>query len=53
MAVAGEVRRLLLAPGPDPALEVDAGLRPEGKNGPLVRTLESYARYYARWSLTW
>ena len=27
--------------GPDPALELDADLRPEGKNGPLVRTLDS------------
>ncbi len=53
MTVAGELRRLLGAPGPDPALEVDADLRPEGRNGPLVRTLDSYARYYERWSLTW
>ena len=40
-------------PGPDPALEVDAGLRPEGKQGPLVRSLESYAAYYAKWSRVW
>jgi [glutamine synthetase] adenylyltransferase / [glutamine synthetase]-adenylyl-L-tyrosine phosphorylase len=33
--------------------DLDIGLRPEGKNGPPVRTLESYAAYYARWSLTW
>ncbi|WP_121258467.1 bifunctional [glutamine synthetase] adenylyltransferase/[glutamine synthetase]-adenylyl-L-tyrosine phosphorylase [Nocardioides ferulae] len=52
-AVANEVRRLLAAPGPDPALAVDADLRPEGKQGPLVRTLESYAAYYARWSKVW
>ena len=31
-------------PSPDPALVVDADLRPEGRNGPLVRTLESYRR---------
>ncbi|WP_430592862.1 bifunctional [glutamine synthetase] adenylyltransferase/[glutamine synthetase]-adenylyl-L-tyrosine phosphorylase [Humidisolicoccus flavus] len=39
----------------DPRLPfvVDAGLRPEGKNGPMVRTLQSYAAYYERWSLTW
>ncbi|MCZ2402381.1 bifunctional [glutamine synthetase] adenylyltransferase/[glutamine synthetase]-adenylyl-L-tyrosine phosphorylase [Paenarthrobacter sp. Z7-10] len=34
-------------------LVIDAGLRPEGKNGPLVRSLESYRGYYARWSLVW
>src|SRR5690606_25284649 len=39
--------------GPDPALELDADLRPEGRSGPLVRTLESYATYYARWSAGW
>jgi glutamate-ammonia-ligase adenylyltransferase len=33
--------------------ELDIDLRPEGTNGPPVRTLESYAAYYARWSLTW
>ena len=52
-AVIGEVRRLLSVPATDPPLEVDADLRPEGKNGPLVRTLESYAAYYARWSHVW
>jgi glutamate-ammonia-ligase adenylyltransferase len=52
-AVANELRRLLALPGPDPALEVDADLRPEGKNGPLVRTLDSYAAYYAKWSEVW
>ncbi|QLD12972.1 bifunctional [glutamine synthetase] adenylyltransferase/[glutamine synthetase]-adenylyl-L-tyrosine phosphorylase [Microbacterium oleivorans] len=34
-------------------LDLDAGLRPEGRNGPLVRSLESYAEYYRRWSLSW
>ena len=52
-AVANELRRLLIAPGSDPALEVDAGLRPEGKQGPLVRSLDSYAAYYGRWSHVW
>jgi [glutamine synthetase] adenylyltransferase / [glutamine synthetase]-adenylyl-L-tyrosine phosphorylase len=51
--VANELRRLLALPGTDPALEVDTGLRPEGKQGPLVRTLESYAAYYAKWSAVW
>ncbi len=51
--VANELRRLLALPMTDPALEVDAGLRPEGKQGPLVRTLESYAAYYSKWSKVW
>ncbi|GAA3021763.1 bifunctional [glutamine synthetase] adenylyltransferase/[glutamine synthetase]-adenylyl-L-tyrosine phosphorylase [Microbacterium dextranolyticum] len=33
--------------------DLDADLRPEGRNGPLVRSLESYAEYYRRWSLSW
>ena len=51
--VANELRRLLSLPGADPALLVDADLRPEGKQGPLVRTLDSYAAYYAKWSKVW
>src|SRR5690606_6665375 len=31
----------------------DADLRPEGSQGPLVRTLTSYAAYYAKWSMVW
>jgi glutamate-ammonia-ligase adenylyltransferase len=34
-------------------LELDIGLRPEGKNGAVVRSLDSYRAYYERWSLTW
>ncbi|WP_433798268.1 bifunctional [glutamine synthetase] adenylyltransferase/[glutamine synthetase]-adenylyl-L-tyrosine phosphorylase [Actinomycetospora sp. CA-084318] len=41
------------APSPDPALEVDTKLRPEGRSGPLVRTLSSYADYLRRWAQTW
>ena len=52
-AVAQELRRLLRLPAPDPAIEVDAALRPEGRQGPLVRTLASYRTYYARWSKVW
>jgi len=53
MAVVSELRRLLSSSGREPTLEVDPDLRPEGRNGPLVRTLDSYARYYERWSATW
>ncbi len=51
--VAEELRRMLSRPGLDPALPVDADLRPEGRQGPLVRTLASYLAYYRRWSLPW
>ena len=53
LSVATEVRALLGAVGPEPVLAVDADLRPEGRNGPLVRTFDSYAEYYARWSSPW
>jgi glutamate-ammonia-ligase adenylyltransferase len=52
-AVANELRRLLQVPTSDPPLLIDAGLRPEGRQGPLVRTLASYAEYYRRWSVVW
>jgi [glutamine synthetase] adenylyltransferase / [glutamine synthetase]-adenylyl-L-tyrosine phosphorylase len=52
-AVAAELRRLLALPVPDPALVVDADLRPEGRQGPLVRTLAAYRAYYRRWSAPW
>lgn len=35
------------------AFRVDAGLRPEGTTGPLVRTLSSYRAYYERWGEPW
>jgi len=52
-AVANELRRLLALPAPDPPLLIDPDLRPEGRQGPLVRTLASYRAYYARWSSPW
>ncbi|WP_430789777.1 bifunctional [glutamine synthetase] adenylyltransferase/[glutamine synthetase]-adenylyl-L-tyrosine phosphorylase [Actinoplanes sp. G11-F43] len=52
-AIAEEIRRLLNAPAPDPALGVDADLRPEGRQGPLVRSLPAYRQYYERWSKVW
>lgn len=51
--IIADLRRSLAGTGPDPALPVDADLRPEGKSGPISRTLESYAAYYARWSEGW
>jgi glutamate-ammonia-ligase adenylyltransferase len=53
LQVVQELRDLLALPGPDAALVLDAGLRPEGKSGPMTRALDSYAGYYARWSEVW
>lgn len=52
-AVADEMRQLLSQPSPEPPLTLDTGLRPEGKQGPVVRTLPSYAAYYERWGQVW
>jgi len=52
-AVAEELRALLARPGPDPVLIIDPDLRPEGRQGPLVRTLASYRAYYRRWAVAW
>lgn len=52
--VALTLRTLLSSPSSnDPPLGVDADLRPEGRNGPLVRSLASYREYYSRWSAAW
>ncbi|MFD7022418.1 bifunctional [glutamine synthetase] adenylyltransferase/[glutamine synthetase]-adenylyl-L-tyrosine phosphorylase [Promicromonospora sukumoe] len=53
LTVAKGMRRILTAVGPEPGLPVDADLRPEGRNGPLVRSFESYVKYYGRWSSPW
>ena len=42
----------LIAPS-GPAFTIDLGLRPEGRDGPLARSLESYERYYERWAQSW
>ena len=51
--VAQSVRKLLGAPSQDPPLQVDVDLRPEGRQGAIVRTLESYRSYYGQWSQVW
>ncbi|MFJ7751226.1 bifunctional [glutamine synthetase] adenylyltransferase/[glutamine synthetase]-adenylyl-L-tyrosine phosphorylase [Arthrobacter sp. NPDC097144] len=53
-ALAAGISRAINASAPEPGLwEVDTNLRPEGKDGPLVRTLDSHLSYYARWAHTW
>ncbi|WP_227983283.1 bifunctional [glutamine synthetase] adenylyltransferase/[glutamine synthetase]-adenylyl-L-tyrosine phosphorylase [Nocardia spumae] len=53
IGIAEQVQRLLGAPSTDPPLQVDAGLRPEGRNGALVRTLAAYRAYYHQWAQPW
>ena len=53
VTIAEQVRKVLGTPSADPPLEVDTNLRPEGRSGPLVRTLASYEAYYARFAQTW
>lgn len=53
-ALAAGISRAINASAPEPGLwEVDTNLRPEGKDGPLVRTLDSHLSYYTRWAHTW
>ena len=47
------MRARLSKPSGDPPLEVDLGLRPEGRSGAAVRTIESYERYYREWGEVW
>ncbi|MDR1427834.1 MAG: bifunctional [glutamine synthetase] adenylyltransferase/[glutamine synthetase]-adenylyl-L-tyrosine phosphorylase [Bifidobacteriaceae bacterium] len=53
VAVAGLLRSLLGDTGPEPSLVVDFALRPEGRHGPVARSLGAYREYYERWALTW
>ncbi|MDO5031325.1 bifunctional [glutamine synthetase] adenylyltransferase/[glutamine synthetase]-adenylyl-L-tyrosine phosphorylase [Corynebacterium sp.] len=51
--VVDKLRRRLSKPSGDPPLEVDLGLRPEGRSGAVVRTIASYERYYREWGESW
>ena len=53
LAVTTRMRQVLAEPGPGLPLELDTGLRPEGRDGPVARSLESCAAYYRRWSQPW
>ena len=47
---------LKLVGGSTPAeriFAIDTGLRPEGRDGPLARSLDGYRSYHERWALTW
>lgn len=52
--LAGRMMRAIDGTATEPMLwQVDANLRPEGKSGALVRTLESHVSYYERWAESW
>ncbi|HEY2430839.1 MAG TPA: bifunctional [glutamine synthetase] adenylyltransferase/[glutamine synthetase]-adenylyl-L-tyrosine phosphorylase [Acidimicrobiales bacterium] len=52
--VTTELSRLVNGPTPTERLwTLDLGLRPEGKQGPLARSLAGYEEYYRRWAQTW
>ncbi|MDT5279660.1 MAG: [glutamine synthetase] adenylyltransferase / [glutamine synthetase]-adenylyl-L-tyrosine, partial [Mycobacterium sp.] len=47
--VAGEMMRL----ASEAFFQVDAALRPEGRHGELVRSIDSHVAYYQQWAKTW
>jgi len=47
------VREISATTAEGQTFRVDANLRPEGKEGPLARSLDGYRAYYERWALTW
>jgi glutamate-ammonia-ligase adenylyltransferase len=49
----GVIRGLSAVTAEGTCFEVDANLRPEGRNGPLSRTLGSYLAYWDRWAQPW
>ena len=52
--LATRMMRAMDGNAPEPMLwQVDPNLRPEGKSGALVRTLESHVAYYDRWAQSW
>ena len=54
LLISAELGRILSEPNKHgDAYDLDAGLRPEGKSGPLARSLEGYRRYYSQWGEPW
>jgi glutamate-ammonia-ligase adenylyltransferase len=53
LSVAEALREVFAGASTETRLTLDEGLRPEGKNGPLVGSLAAYSAYYARWSAPW
>lgn len=52
--VASGLRRMLTGATPAERIwELDADLRPEGRQGPLARSLDGYVRYWDTYALVW
>jgi glutamate-ammonia-ligase adenylyltransferase len=43
----------VLARARDAGWQIDADLRPEGRSGPVARSMASYLEYWTRWAETW
>nr|MBA2599682.1 bifunctional glutamine-synthetase adenylyltransferase/deadenyltransferase [Actinomycetota bacterium] len=53
-SAAGQVLKTLAEFSPEGQVYwVDANLRPEGRSGALVRSLDGYLEYYRRWAKPW
>ncbi len=52
-AIVNRVKALLGSTTTQMSVGVDLDLRPEGRSGPMTRTVESFAEYYAKWGSTW
>ena len=49
-----QMRMMLMGPvSTEPKIELDMDLRPEGKNGPVVRSYASCEEYYRAWASVW
>jgi glutamate-ammonia-ligase adenylyltransferase len=54
LRIAADIMRMIGGPTPASRIYVvDAGLRPEGKQGPLARSLDGYLVYFTSWAETW
>ena len=52
--IANRLMRVIDSTSAEPALwEVDPNLRPEGKDGAMVRRIKSHLSYYQKWAKNW
>lgn len=54
LAIPDRLRKILSEPGRHgEGYDLDADLRPEGKQGPIARSVEGLGRYYGEWGEPW